>query len=275
MAEPSKLEPAKTLFVTCFPKSGSTYVTRLLAAITNSTVIGMSDQVGGQNEQDLHQPAVQAALGKTSVTHQHAKGTHNNVALMRLYGIRPVILVRNIFDVVVSLLDHIEHESPLTPTGYIIRAYPSMTRVERIDFLVHFHLPWYFNFYCSWLEHADEVGAMWLTYEQFFADPFQAARQLAEFYALNISDRGLRDAIAGMTNEFTRFNVGVTGRGASLPRRCRKKIQEMARSSGIAPCDLSRVGIEPRPALRSGFRLLARGRQVNCARGTCPIQSQR
>jgi hypothetical protein len=176
---------------------------------------------------------------------------------MLRYGIRPVILVRNIFDVVVSLYDHIEKESPLSPTGYLPQAYHAMTRAERLQFLVHFHVPWYFNFYCSWLEHASEIGGMWLTYEQFFHDPFKGARRLAEFYGLNISDQRLRDVIVGMKSTYTRHNVGLIGRGTSLPDRCREKIFEMARSVGIPPRDLARIGIDLKSKLRPKSSVLA------------------
>jgi Sulfotransferase domain len=257
MAEPS-MEPSKTIFVACFPKSGSTYVTKLLAAVTDSCVISMSTQVGGQNEQDLHQPSIAAALGKTSVAHQHAKGTYNNVALMKLYGIRPIILVRNIFDVVVSLADHIQNESPLTPTGYVPVAYSAMTRDERLASIVHLHVPWYINFYCSWVEHVADVDGMWLTYEEFFADPLAAARHLTQFYGLEVSDERLCAAIAGMKDTFTRLNVGRSGRGAALPARCRQQILDMARASALAPCDLDRIGIEATVVRRSKFDFFGR-----------------
>ena len=102
------------IFVACFPKSGSTYVTTLLSELTGFPIVP-AVQFFGQNEQDLFEPALQPFRGRSTVTQQHVKGTNNNLRLMKEYGIRPVVLVRDIFDVLLSLHDHFEREGIHTP----------------------------------------------------------------------------------------------------------------------------------------------------------------
>ncbi len=51
-------------------------------------------------------------LRERAVVQQHVKGTQDNVRLMKEYAIRPIVNVRNIFDVILSLQDHWERERP-------------------------------------------------------------------------------------------------------------------------------------------------------------------
>ena len=53
------------------------------------------------------------------MTHQHCRATEANVQLMQAFGIRPVVLVRDLHDVIVSLRDYfnggaIRTAAPLT-----------------------------------------------------------------------------------------------------------------------------------------------------------------
>lgn len=235
------------ILVACFPKSGSTYLCGLLAEITKFPQLGLV-QFYGQNEQDLFEPAVKVLRTTDSVTQQHVKATNFNVQLMQQYGLRPVVLVRNIFDVILSVHDHYERECHLGPLGYIHHEYRSMNFEERMWFLIHVHLPWYFNFFASWRQETPSLRPMWMSYEQFFTDQSGWARRILEFYGLSVTDTEIERALAAMPGRFTRLNVGKSGRGAALPLRHREAILRLAMAWRIDRADMHLIGLGPGPA---------------------------
>ncbi|MGE0824080.1 MAG: sulfotransferase domain-containing protein [Candidatus Binatia bacterium] len=230
------------IFVACFPKSGSTYICTLLSEVTGFPHVPVV-QFYGQNEQDLFEPALQQVRGTSSVTQQHVKGTNNNVRLLKTYNLRPVVLVRNIFDVVVSLHDHFMREDTLTPVGYVHREYQAMSREDRLWFLINLHLPWYFHFLVSWQEATTELDLMWLTYEDFFANPVTRIQQVLQFYDMTASDDEIRQGMIKLAGKNARLNVGVVGRGKELPDCHRQAVIALARTWHLAPDRLSLIGM--------------------------------
>lgn len=245
------------ILVACFPKSGSTYLCGLLAEITKFPQLGLV-QFYGQNEQDLFEPALKVLRTTDSVTQQHVKATNFNVQLMQKYGLRPVVLVRNIFDVIVSVHDHIERECHLGPTGYVHDEYRSMSFEEKMWFLIHVHLPFYFNFFASWRQESANLRPQWLSYEQFFADQPGWLRKIMEFYGLSVTDPEIERAMAAMPGKFTRLNVGKAGRGASLPLAHREAILRLALAWKIDLADMHLIGLGPDAAATSELTDLRR-----------------
>lgn len=233
------------IFIACFPKSGSTYLRKLLCELTGYPHVP-AVQFYGHNEQDLFQPALRKFGTQNTVTQQHVKGTRNNVELMKTYGIRPIVLVRNIYDVVLSLHDHFEREGPYTPAGYVHREYGEMTFDERIEYLIRIHLPWYFNFLVSWREAASELDTLRVSYDEFFADPQEWTRRILDFYRISMAREQIGAAIAAMTEQDTRLNVGVRGRGCQFALEHRRMVQEIADAWRIDPSEMERIGIKPK-----------------------------
>ncbi len=159
---------------------------------------------------------------RTSVVQQHAKGTIDNVCRLREYGLRPIVHVRNVFDVVVSLRDHMHNEDPVFPTGFVHREFWKLDQPEQFDYLIHIHLPWYFNFLVSWHEAQREIGLIATSYEELFADPAGTLRRLADFYELDVDDAAIERALQYAAGQHTRLNKGVSGRGRQLltPAQC-------------------------------------------------------
>ena len=231
------------IFVACFQKSGSTYLTELLSEITGFPSRALVAAYG-HNDQDVHELALEDVEHKSSVTQQHAKGTANNVELLKKYGIRPVVLVRDIFDVMVSLYDHIERGRDRVPTGFVHREYRSLTKDQKLLYLVRIHAPWYFNFFVSWREASSTIDVLWLTYEELFADQVATVSRILAFYGRSADQATIEAAIRSTTgSRSTRFNVGVSGRGRDLPALHRQAIVDLASVWGIDTQDMRRIGI--------------------------------
>jgi len=137
--------------------------------------------------------------------------------------------VRNLFDVVVSLYDHLQQEDHRVPTGYVHCEYWNLTKAEQLDYLIQVHLPWYFNFLVSWQEASQQLPILMTTYEGLMADKAATLRQIATFSEIPIADDTISQAIVFADSQSTRRNRGLMGRGTTeLTSRHRDAIWQLA-----------------------------------------------
>jgi hypothetical protein len=197
----------------------------------------------GHNEQDVSEAALEW-LGRVNlVTQQHAKGTANNVAILRKFGIRPVVLVRDIFDVVVSLYDHIESGRHRMPTGYVHREYWGLGKEAKLMYLIRVHIPWYFNFFMSWREAAREMEVLWVTYEELMANQVDTVSRILRYHDLAVDMGRIRSAIGRTVKKPTRFNVGTSGRGRELSETHKRAVLDIAGVWGVEREKMAMIGI--------------------------------
>ena len=230
------------LFVTCFPKSGSTFLVSVLEEAT-----GYMRQFLGYNhlnEQDLYLPSLIDSYNMNIVCHQHTRATRPNLALMREFSIRPIVLVRNVFDCIVSLRDHLEKESRTTPIFNASDAFFAKSTTAQCDELIDLALPWYVNFITSWINAEQQgVDLLWTTYEDLITNKPEVIRRILEFYNLDQHANEIVDAVSRIDQDSgTRFNKGVSGRGErQLTPEQQKRIVD--RFSHAGTTDLSLIGI--------------------------------
>ena len=233
-----------SLFVSCFPKSGSTFLVSALAATT-----GYMRQFLGYdhlNEQDLYLPNLIDTYNMNIVCHQHTRATAPNLKLISEFGIRPVVLVRNVFDCLVSLRDHLERESQSTPVFNATDDFHAKPRSDQFDELIHLALPWYVNFAVSWkVAAAAGTPTLWVAYEDMMADKTRAVRRVLEFYGLTQFDNQIDAAISRVDKSSdTRFNKGFSGRGEDqLSDHQRQQVIDRFRH--YPDMDFSMIGIMP------------------------------
>jgi hypothetical protein len=232
----------KHILIACFPKSGSTYLSKVLQELTGYPKWYAADP-GAQKEQDLSERRLHRPR-RASVIQQHMKATHSNLELLEWYRMRPIVQTRNLFDTVASLHDHFEAHRASLSSGYISEDYLRMPWQERVDYLIHLHLPWYFNFLLSWREAAERLDICAVTYEEFFANQERELSRIADFYGIRASGDQIATAMSRAAACDTRFNVGISGRGAEMLTEDHKRdIYRMADSchvevdqSGNFPC---------------------------------------
>jgi hypothetical protein len=197
-----------------------------------------------QFEQELYQPSVREIATLDTVTQQHCRASDANVQMMQAFDIRPVVLVRNIYDSVISLLDF--YDSGASFYSYYRADYGSLDRETKIDLIIDNFVPWYFQFVASWaaVEKRSALEMIWLTYEELIADKPATIQRVLDFYGLGAPLRGIRQMIEETETEKrkTRFNKGVAGRGASgLNERQKERIRAFARY--YPTTDFSRLGV--------------------------------
>lgn len=234
------------IFVACMPKSGSTFLTKNLSQLTGFEHTRLTYKFE-RNEQELYLPKLVDNYSRQIVTQQHIKATGPNLHLFERFEIRPVVLVRNIYDVVLSIRDYLLKEAVYGFPGlYATEHFRTMEEEEQHDFLIEFAVPWYFNFYASWFDATNDGRAqtIWLTYEELVEDWAAGIRSVLDFYGLPCSDEDIRlnlEALQRRRKE-TRLNKGVIGRGQTgLTDAQRKRIAAMARFYPWV--DFSRMGL--------------------------------
>lgn len=163
---------------------------------------------------------------------------------MQAFGIRPVVLVRNIFDSVISLLDF--YNRGAFKNSFFRADWTALNDETRIDLLIENVIPWYFQFVASWdlAEKQKRVEVLWLTYEELVRDKPSSVLKVLEFYGLGASRRGVEERIRAIESEERkiRFNKGVTGRGKSgLNDRQKEQIRRLTRY--YPSTEFSRIGL--------------------------------
>ena len=135
------------LFIACVPKSASTFLKNLLVNLTGYRDL-FTVYAAGQSEHELYLPTLRESAHLDTVTQQHCRASDANVHLMQAFGIRPVVLVRNILDSVMSLLDF--YNKGAFQTSYFRNDWPLLDEETKIDLLIENVIPWYFQFVASW-----------------------------------------------------------------------------------------------------------------------------
>ena len=231
------------LFIACVPKSASTFLKNLLVNVTGYRDL-FTVYAAGQSEHELYLPTLRESAHLDTVTQQHCRASDANVHLMQAFGIRPVVLVRNIFDSVMSLLDF--YNQGAFQNSYFRADWPALDEETKIDLLIENVIPWYFQFVASWdlADKQQRLEVHWLSYEDLIADKPASVLKVLEFYGLGAARRGVEKRIAEIEAEERkiRFNKGIAGRGrAGLNNQQKEQIRRLARY--YPSTDLCRIGL--------------------------------
>lgn len=231
------------IFIACVPKSASTFLKNLLINLTGYRDL-FSVYAAGQTEHEIYLPTLREFAHVDTVTQQHCRASDANIHLMQAFGIRPVVLVRNIFDSVMSLLDF--YNKGAFQTSYFRADWPKLNEDTKIDLIIENVIPWYFQFVASWdlAEKQNRLDIYWLSYEELVADKPSTVLKLLGFYGLGAPRRGVEQRIREIESEKrnNRFNKGVTGRGRSgLNERRKEQIRRLTRY--YPSTDFARIGL--------------------------------
>jgi len=231
------------IFIACVPKSGSTFLKNLLVNVTGYRDVFMV-YAAGQSEHELYLPTLVENARLDSVTQQHCRASDANVHMMQAFGIRPVVLVRNIFDSVMSLVDF--YNKGADYNSYFRADYQSLDDETKVLLVIDNVIPWYLQFVASWslVEKQRRLEIFWLSYEDLIADKTSSIQNVLQFYGLGAAKRGIDQKIkqTESAERAIRFNKGVAGRGKSgLSSGQKERIRHLARY--YPTTDFGRIGL--------------------------------
>jgi len=237
---------ARMIVISAMPKSGSSFLAQALEEIMGYKH-GYFAGAFSNIEQELYLPRLIDAYGVGTVTQQHFKANSTNLEILRRYGIRPVVLVRNIFDALVSARDHLVQESRDNfPAVYATQDFATFDLERQMDFVIDMIAPWYVTYYVSWLK-AEQGGCpfLWISYEEAIRDWHGTIARVLDYYGIVKSADDIDRALASMQRKprrKTRLNQGVIGRGKmTLNENQRRRVLQLTRH--YPSMDFSRVAL--------------------------------
>lgn len=170
-------------------------------------------------EQNLYLPAVKKFKRKDFVSQMHMPGVEHNIEMLKKYNFKTIVLVRNIFDVVISMFDHLEKAHIGVPVGYLNEEYYKFPDETKIDLIVDLLIPWYFKFYSSWFdaERKKLIDFKWSTYEKMKKDDVSFIKEILDYCNIEKSNKEIKDAIEKVKSGVNiRISKGVAGRGEQM-----------------------------------------------------------
>ena len=201
------------ILLACMPKSGSTFLVDLIGRLPGFHQAALIP-IAGRREQELDEVCLQKADGLDYIAQVHVRHSDWTEDMCADYGLTPIVLVRNLFDVVVSLRDHVRNESSSWPVFFAEPHHGQMDDAALELMIARLALPWYVNFYMGWRRAPD---VLMLDYDEVVGAPAKVVRDVLAFADAEVSGEAIDALVAQVqgVNE-SRFNVGVAGRGRGL-----------------------------------------------------------
>ena len=237
------------IVIAAAPKSGSTFLSNVVSRITELPYCRLSAAYS-TNEHDLYLPALYMMNPIGCVSQLHMKGTFHNASLLKMFGIKPVILVRNIEDTIVSLANDLRSKEQLDgfgsgQNGYSFlwqdHAIANLNETSLIDCIIDLAIPWYVNFHVSWYRLCTQkaVDALWVGYEDMMRDKRTVVSNILEFTGFG-KGTSIDDAI--LNQRYAKFNDSRSGRGSIiLSEEQQSRLQRLF--SYYPDIDFSRYGL--------------------------------
>jgi Sulfotransferase domain len=209
------------------PKSAGTFLRTAAIAAVNGQFVRMVHAQGGRDGQPYLPSFVAYYTGLITddplVTHIHMQALPANIHFLEAFGIRPIVMLRDIADMLVSYCEMVDAAEDLQGCAInclIPEHFSGMAKGEKADFLIDLIAPWYVSYYATWCGYAmsgpDRVCV--LRYGDFLADPAAVLGRALEFAGLARDRETCRKAVQSTWAErkLFRFNRGVAGRGAAF-----------------------------------------------------------
>lgn len=200
--------------IACFPKSGSTFLARSLENVLDFKFLHYAHM--GDSEHDITESILIDNLHRNTVTHLHMTATANNQLMISRYKLKLVVQVRNIFDCIISLRDHIIDQARVWPMAIVEEEFLSWKEEDQYDFLIDNFVPWYIKFYVSWHRVSQKQPVYWVKYEDLMKNKYATISNLLIYHKVKFESQKL-EAILNSSGKLKkgdfRFNVGISGRG--------------------------------------------------------------
>jgi hypothetical protein len=205
------------------PKSAGTYFRQAAMHAIGGQLIRMCHAQGGRDG-TLYLPNVLAscldASAPQTVTHIHMQALTANRHFIEAFGLKPVIMIRDLADMLASLLDNFENDPVARAEGVNCQVpsnFLELPRDVKLDFMIDVIAPWYASYFATWKDFVDDAPrtVCVLRYRDFCRNPGESLHKaLTHSGFVTTRDKCLRSLEeVWRAKEDYRFNKGVSGRG--------------------------------------------------------------
>ena len=153
------------------------------------------------------------------VTHIHMQAFASNRHVMSAFGIRPVIMLRNLPDMLTSFWDMLEVDAVARAEGLncvVPSDFVDLSRTRKAEFMVDIIAPWYASYFASWRSflYASPAQVCVLRYGEFRRDATASLKSALTHSGFAVSDATCKEALDRAWSERSsfRFNKGTEGR---------------------------------------------------------------
>lgn len=204
------LYPQKVLFIAGLPKSGTSWLKKMLSSYPGFHEILIPDvaayelTTGGSHDYDLPRDMFSRFEDMLVATKMHVHGSPHNVALLHAAGVRYVVLYRDLRDVAVSHFFYVRQ----TPWHPEYPVYAKLSVVEGLGAFAERTLLPYEDWAMSWHENRDPKMSLELRYEEMLSDPAGKMAGVAEHFQLDSSPERIGTIVDA--HSFQRLSEGRT-----------------------------------------------------------------
>lgn len=206
------LYPQQVLFVAGLPKSGTTWLMRMLCSypgfhellVPEATAYEMA--VGRSHDYEMPEDMFSRFDEMLVVARMHVPGSPNNAKMLLESGIKYVVLYRDLRDVAVSHYFYVRQ----TPWHPECPTYRTLSPEEGLKVIADKTLATFVDWVQSWKQNADPELGLSVRYEDLLTDSTSTLTQIARHFELDSSPEVVREIIED--HSFTRLSGG-RGRG--------------------------------------------------------------
>ena len=214
------------LFIASMWRSGSIHIANTMARLLNfrsASTTGFHGEGSEQQNINYVSGGILFPYGR-QVFLQHVWASTLNTSMLSSYNIRPVVVMRNISDIIVSLKEHIDNlEIPVIPGIEIPGRWTVLDDHAKFDWLATHVFPWLMQFYWTWQRTG--IDKMFIRYEDFYADQVAGCKKIAEWLELPLPDDAIIKSACGVDDNFV---TGKSGRGNQLiPQELLDRMKEL------------------------------------------------
>lgn len=186
---------------------------KLLGYTVNSAIPTLPN--GNGSDEHMVNPMVAQILFLLDgyIFHQHVKATEGNINQLRGYHLKPLVTVRNIFDILVSAKERMDGRIH-APCVVSPVDWNRLSEYRKWHWLAYNLTNWNIAFVYSWL--TTDIDKLFVSYEHFYDDQASGMAEILEFLGLPVP---LDLSILGQRG--ASFNVGRIGRGEAVPKYAR------------------------------------------------------
>jgi hypothetical protein len=230
-------------------KCGGTIIREGICRMLDCKRLRGSWQAHGFEERNLYFPELVEFCGgggepEVKVLHNHPCGTRGNVDMVRGFGLKPIVMKRNIADSLLSLYEERRREKVMGCWGssFSTENFWTMPLDDRKDFLVEQTALWFIRFYASWTYASLRPGVhiKWINFVKYTENPERVLEEIVLYITQRLTKCEVWDEL-WEERKGHKFNNGAHGRGVEWlgPERM-EKLVHMTRFTGL---DFKREGL--------------------------------
>lgn len=205
------------------PKAAGTFLRSAAIKATDGELLRVGYAQGARDTQPYIPTFIAYYLGGFCagplVTHIHMQAFPANVSFLEAFGIRPIVMLRSIPDMLTSYWDMLEGTEQSLTQGLnctVPKDFRTLTANRKQDFLIDIVAPWYVGYYATWLEYAERERerVCLIDYADFVEDPATILETVLHHTGVPRTKAECQFAIDAIWNDRYnyRFNHGIEGR---------------------------------------------------------------